>query len=62
MVDLSLNALVRLFLYIILFIIVGILIFSYKNIKNVHVVMIFILFLVLILKILLNKIKNIYII
>jgi hypothetical protein len=55
MLDLSLNALMKIILYIILFIIVSVLIFSYKSIKNLHVVMIFILFLVLILK---NSIKQ----
>ena len=55
MVDLSIDALFRIVLYIILFVIVSILAYSYKRIKNVHVVMIFILFLVLILK---NSIKQ----
>ena len=55
MIDLSLNALMKIILYIILFIIVSVLIFSYKKIRNLHVVMLFILILVLILK---NSIKQ----
>ena len=50
MLDLSLNAVLRIILFSVLSIIVGILIYSRKKIRNLHVVMLFILFLVLILK------------
>ncbi len=55
MVDLSINALVKIIFYVILFVIVSLLAYSYKTIKNVHIVMVFILILVLILK---NSIKQ----
>ena len=50
MFDFSLDALLKIVIYLILFCIVSVLIFSHKKIKNLHVVMVFILILVLILK------------
>ena len=49
MLELNLAAILKIVIYLILFVIVNILLFS-KNIKNVYVLMIFILLLVLILK------------
>lgn len=49
MLELNLTAILKIVIYLILFVIVNILLFS-KNIKNVYVLMIFILLLVLILK------------
>jgi hypothetical protein len=49
MLELNLNAILKIIIYSVIFVIVNILLFS-QNIKNVHVLMIFILILVLILK------------